>query len=116
MTGSYPRLRSTCAAATLAGLLSVNRPGLIAKYPIGDAALKALKRPLRRLKTDVIDLYHQHRIDRSVPVEDVAGTVADLIKEGKVRRFGLSEVAADTIRPDLPQSMRAPSRSLGEKW
>ena len=53
---------------------------------------------LRRLKTDVIDLYHQHRIDRSVPIEDVAGAVADLIKEGKVRRFALSEVAADTIR------------------
>ena len=53
---------------------------------------------LRRLKTDVIDLYHQHRIDRSVPIEEVAGAVADLIKEGKVRRFGLSEVAADTIR------------------
>ena len=46
----------------------------------------------------MIDLYHQHRIDRSVPIEDVAGAVADLIKEGKVRYFGLSEVAADTIR------------------
>ena len=54
---------------------------------------------LRRLKTDVIDLYHQHRIDRSVPIEAVAGAVADLIKEGKVRRFALSEVGADTIRP-----------------
>ena len=53
---------------------------------------------LRRLKTDVIDLYHQHRIDRSVPIEDVAGAVSDLIKEGKVRYFGLSEVSADTIR------------------
>jgi len=53
---------------------------------------------LRRLKTDHIDLYHQHRIDRSVPIEDVAGAVADLIKEGKVRYFGLSEVAANTIR------------------
>jgi len=53
---------------------------------------------LRRLKTDHIDLYHQHRIDRSVRIEDVAGAVADLIKEGKVRYFGLSEVAADTIR------------------
>jgi len=53
---------------------------------------------LRRLKTDVIDLYHQHRIDRSVPIEDVAGAVADLIKAGKVRRFALSEVSADTIR------------------
>jgi aryl-alcohol dehydrogenase-like predicted oxidoreductase len=53
---------------------------------------------LRRLRTDVIDLYHQHRIDRSVPIEDVAGAVAELIKEGKVRRFALSEVGADTIR------------------
>jgi aryl-alcohol dehydrogenase-like predicted oxidoreductase len=53
---------------------------------------------LRRLKTDHIDLYHQHRIDRSVPIEEVAGAVADLIKEGKVRYFGLSEVSADTIR------------------
>jgi aryl-alcohol dehydrogenase-like predicted oxidoreductase len=53
---------------------------------------------LRRLKTDYIDLYHQHRIDRSVPIEDVAGAVADLIKEGKVRYFGLSEVSAETIQ------------------
>jgi aryl-alcohol dehydrogenase-like predicted oxidoreductase len=53
---------------------------------------------LRRLKTDRIDLYHQHRIDRSVPIEDVAGTVADLIREGKVRYWGLSEVGAETIR------------------
>jgi aryl-alcohol dehydrogenase-like predicted oxidoreductase len=53
---------------------------------------------LRRLKTDYIDLYHQYRIDRSVPIEDVAGAVSDLVKEGKVRYFGLSEVSADTIR------------------
>lgn len=53
---------------------------------------------LRRLKTNHIDLYHQHRIDRSVQIEDVAGAVADLIKEGKVRYFGLSEVASNTIR------------------
>jgi aryl-alcohol dehydrogenase-like predicted oxidoreductase len=58
----------------------------------------ACEASLRRLKTDYIDLYHQHRIDRSVPIEDVAGAVAELIKEGKVRYFGLSEVAADTIR------------------
>lgn len=58
----------------------------------------ACEASLRRLKTDYIDLYHQHRIDRSVPIEDVAGAVADLIKEGKVRYFGLSEVGAETIR------------------
>jgi aryl-alcohol dehydrogenase-like predicted oxidoreductase len=58
----------------------------------------ACEASLRRLKTDVIDLYHQHRIDRSVPIEDVAGAVSDLIKAGKVRYFGLSEVSAETIR------------------
>lgn len=53
---------------------------------------------LKRLGVEAIDLYYQHRIDRSVPVEDVAGAVADLIKEGKVKHFGLSEVSAETIR------------------
>jgi len=53
---------------------------------------------LKRLKTDVIDLFYQHRVDPAVPIEDVAGTVKDLIKEGKVRYFGLSEAKADTIR------------------
>ncbi|HEX7859356.1 MAG TPA: aldo/keto reductase [Verrucomicrobiae bacterium] len=58
----------------------------------------ACEASLRRLKTDRIDLYHQHRIDRSVPIEDVAGAVSELIKEGKVRYFALSEVGRDTIR------------------
>ena len=53
---------------------------------------------LKRLKTDVIDLFYQHRVDPAVPIEDVAGTVKDLIKEGKVKHFGLSEAAAGTIR------------------
>jgi len=53
---------------------------------------------LRRLGTDVIDLFYQHRVDPQVPIEDVAGTVAELIEAGKVRRFGLSEAGADTIR------------------
>lgn len=53
---------------------------------------------LRRLGTDVIDLFYQHRVDPQVPIEDVAGTVAELIQAGKVRRFGLSEAGADTIR------------------
>lgn len=53
---------------------------------------------LKRLKTDVIDLFYQHRVDPNVPVEDVAGTVRDLIDEGKVRYFGLSEASADVIR------------------
>ena len=53
---------------------------------------------LQRLKTDVIDLFYQHRVDPDVPIEDVAGTVKDLIAEGKVKHFGLSEAGADTIR------------------
>ncbi|WP_328393281.1 aldo/keto reductase [Nocardia sp. NBC_00416] len=53
---------------------------------------------LRRLRTDRIDLYYQHRVDPNVPIEDVAGTVKDLISEGKVLHFGLSEAGARTIR------------------
>jgi len=53
---------------------------------------------LKRLKTDVIDLFYQHRVDLDVPIEDVAGAVSDLIKEGKVKHFGLSEARAQTIR------------------
>jgi aryl-alcohol dehydrogenase-like predicted oxidoreductase len=53
---------------------------------------------LRRLRTDVIDLFYQHRVDPDVPIEDVAGAVKDLIAEGKVRHFGLSEAGAQTIR------------------
>ncbi|WP_265851347.1 aldo/keto reductase [Pedobacter sp. PF22-3] len=53
---------------------------------------------LKRLKTDYIDLLYQHRVDPDVPIEDVAGTVKDLIREGKVKYFGLSEASAKTIR------------------
>ncbi|MFF2633209.1 aldo/keto reductase [Microbacterium sp. NPDC058021] len=53
---------------------------------------------LRRLRTDVIDLFYQHRVDPEVPIEDVAGTVGELVAAGKVRHFGLSEPAASTIR------------------
>jgi aryl-alcohol dehydrogenase-like predicted oxidoreductase len=53
---------------------------------------------LRRLRTETIDLFYQHRVDPNVPIEDVAGAVKDLIGEGKVRHFGLSEASARTIR------------------
>ena len=53
---------------------------------------------LKRLRTDVIDLFYQHRVDPDVPIEDVAGAVKDLIAEGKVKHFGLSEASAQTIR------------------
>ncbi len=63
-----------------------------------DNIKKAVEGSLHRLKTDVIDLLYQHRVDPKIPIEDVAGTVKDLIKEGKVKHFGLSEAGASTIR------------------
>ena len=71
----------------MAGLNS--RPSQI--RAVADASLK-------RLRTDRIDLFYQHRVDPDVPIEDVAGTVRDLIRDGKVRHFGLSEAGAQTIR------------------
>ena len=71
----------------MAGLNS--RPSHIRE--VADASLK-------RLRTDRIDLFYQHRVDPDVPIEDVAGTVKDLIREGKVKHFGLSEAGAQTIR------------------
>jgi aryl-alcohol dehydrogenase-like predicted oxidoreductase len=59
---------------------------------------KAVEGSLKRLQTDVIDLLYQHRVDPNIPIEDVAGTVKDLIKSGKVKHFGLSEAGANTIR------------------
>ena len=59
---------------------------------------EAVEGSLKRLKTDVIDLYYQHRVDPNVPIEDVAGAVKELIQQGKVKHFGLSEAGAKTIR------------------
>jgi aryl-alcohol dehydrogenase-like predicted oxidoreductase len=59
---------------------------------------EAVEGSLKRLKTDVIDLYYQHRVDPNVPIEDVAGAVRDLIQQGKVKHFGLSEAGVQTIR------------------
>jgi aryl-alcohol dehydrogenase-like predicted oxidoreductase len=59
---------------------------------------KVAEESMKRLKIDEIDLFYQHRVDPNVPIEDVAGTVKDLIREGKVKHFGLSEAGAVTIR------------------
>jgi aryl-alcohol dehydrogenase-like predicted oxidoreductase len=59
---------------------------------------QSIEGSLKRLKVDAIDLYYQHRVDPDVPIEDVAGTVRELIREGKVEHFGLSEAGAQTIR------------------
>lgn len=59
---------------------------------------KVAEESLKRLQVDAIDLFYQHRVDPNVPIEDVAGTVKDLLSEGKVRRFGLSEAGVEVIR------------------
>jgi len=59
---------------------------------------KVIEGSLKRLKVDVIDLYYQHRVDPEVPIEDVAGAVKDLVQQGKLKYFGLSEAGANTIR------------------
>ncbi|MEV0570036.1 aldo/keto reductase [Dactylosporangium sp. NPDC050588] len=71
-------------------------PGGLCSRP--DSIRQAVEHSLRRLRTDHIDLYYQHRVDPDVPIEDVAGTVKELIEAGKVLHFGLSEAAAATIR------------------
>src|SRR6266567_1838756 len=63
-----------------------------------DHIKRVVEGSLKRLRTDRIDLYYQHRVDPAVPIEDVAGAVKDLIKAGKVLHFGLSEASAKTIR------------------
>jgi aryl-alcohol dehydrogenase-like predicted oxidoreductase len=59
---------------------------------------QSIEGSLKRLRTDVVDLYYQHRVDPTVPIEDVAGTVKELIAQGKVRHFGISEAGVRTIR------------------
>jgi aryl-alcohol dehydrogenase-like predicted oxidoreductase len=77
---------------------SDKRPGAAGLNSRPEHIKEAVEGSLKRLKTDVIDLYYQHRVDPDVPIEDVAGAVKDLIREGKVKHFGLSEAGAQTIR------------------
>ena len=87
--------RDQVVIATKFGFKTEAFPGLDSRPErirgVAEAALK-------RLRTDCIDLFYQHRVDPQVPIEDVAGTVGDLIREGKVKHFGLSEAGADTLR------------------
>jgi aryl-alcohol dehydrogenase-like predicted oxidoreductase len=77
---------------------SDNRPGAAGLNSRPEHIKQAAEGSLRRLKVDVIDLLYQHRVDPNVPIEDVAGAVKDLIQEGKVKHFGLSEAGVQTIR------------------
>src|SRR6201987_3539552 len=75
-----------------------NRPGAAGLNSRPEHIKQAVEGSLKRLKTDVIDLLYQHRVDPNVPIEDVAGAVKDLIQQGKVKHFGLSEAGIQTIR------------------
>jgi aryl-alcohol dehydrogenase-like predicted oxidoreductase len=77
---------------------SDNRPGAAGLNSRPEHIKQAAEGSLKRLKVDVIDLLYQHRVDPNVPIEDVAGAVKDLIQEGKVKHFGLSEAGVQTIR------------------
>ncbi len=74
------------------------KPGWVGVNSRPEHIRQAAEGSLKRLGIDTIDLYYQHRVDPNVPIEDVAGAVKDLIREGKVRHFGLSEAGARTIR------------------
>jgi aryl-alcohol dehydrogenase-like predicted oxidoreductase len=77
---------------------SDNRPGRAGVNSQPEHIKQAVEGSLKRLKIDAIDLLYQHRVDPKVPIEDVAGTVKDLIQQGKVKHFGLSEAGVQTIR------------------
>jgi len=91
--------RSQVAIATKFGFKANAEDG---KWSVTDSSPEHIKEvaeaSLKRLRTDVIDLFYQHRVDPNVPIEDVAGAVKDLIQQGKVKHFGLSEAGAKTIR------------------
>ncbi|WP_037283840.1 aldo/keto reductase [Saccharibacillus sacchari] len=76
--------------------LEGENPGAVNSRP--ERIRKAVEGSLKRLRTDVIDLYYQHRVDPDVPIEEVAGVVGDLIREGKVKHWGLSEAGVHTVR------------------
>jgi aryl-alcohol dehydrogenase-like predicted oxidoreductase len=75
-----------------------HKPGVAGVTSRPEHIKRAIEGSLKRLKTDVIDLYYQHRVDPNTPIEDVAGAVKDLIQAGKVKHFGLSEAGTQTIR------------------
>ena len=87
--------RKDVVIATKFGFKTGTTPGVDSRPENIRAVAEA---SLKRLRTDVIDLFYQHRVDPTVPIEDVAGTVKELIKEGKVKHFGLSEAGVQTIR------------------
>jgi len=88
--------RKDVVIATKFGIKVQNGKQVQDSHP--DQIRKSIEGSLKRLKTDVIDLYYQHRVDPQVPIEEVAGAIKDLINEGKIKHWGLSEPGIQTIR------------------
>ncbi len=96
---SLAQVRTQIVIATKFGFdISPDGKRLVGTNSRPDHIREVARASLKRLKTDVIDLFYQHRVDPQVPIEDVAGTVKELIREGKVRHFGMSEASAKTLR------------------
>src|SRR5699024_9336777 len=89
-------IRDEVTIATKFGIKMENEDQTMDSHP--EQIRRSVDGSLRRLNTDVIDLYYQHRVDLDVPIEEVAGTVKELIEEGKVKHFGMSEAGVQTIR------------------
>ena len=89
--------RHEIALATKFGFIS-NRPGVQGMDSTPENIRLAIEGSLRRLGTDYIDLYYQHRVDPNTPIEETVGALAELVKEGKIRHIGLSEAWVDNIR------------------
>ncbi len=89
-------MRQQVVIATKFGIKYENKQQMQDSRP--EVIRQSVEGSLKRLRTDVIDLYYQHRVDPTVPIEDVAGTVKDLIQQGKVKHFGMSEAGVKTIR------------------
>lgn len=90
--------RNALTLATKFGVMRTNDGDWLGFDSSPEQIRKSCEGSLKRLQTDTIDLYYQHRVDPNVPIEDVAGTLADLVKEGKIRYIGLSEAGDDIIR------------------
>src|SRR5881409_1047382 len=89
-------VRAQVVIATKFGIKSENGQRVQDSRP--ERIKQSVEGSLKRLRTDVLDLYYQHRVDPTVPIEDVAGTIQDLIRQGKVKHFGMSEAGVRTIR------------------
>jgi aryl-alcohol dehydrogenase-like predicted oxidoreductase len=90
-------VRGQVTIATKFGVrMTPERQQIVNSHP--DTIRTSVDGSLKRLRTDVIDLYYQHRVDPDTPIEDVAGTIKDLIRAGKVKHFGMSEAGVKTIR------------------